>query len=126
MKPKKAYVTNAELREALAEARAKGVLTERLAKGLMLIAEKYSRSPQYVGYSYREDMVAEAIAAEARAWDKFDPEKSDNPFAYFTTVCYRAFLKVLNEERKARDIRDELLIEAGANASWNYEKGDME
>ena len=116
------YVTNAQLLEAFHEAKAAGKLTDRLAKYLMMVAERYSFHPWFANYSFREDMVASAVVNLCANWHKFNPEKQENPnpFSYYTTACYRSFLSYLDAERKERDIRDELLIEAGANPSFNY------
>jgi len=118
------YVTNAQLLEAFYEAKAAGKLTDRLAKYLMMVAERYSYHPWFAGYSFREDMVATAVVNLCANWHKFNPEKQENPnpFSYYTTASYRSFLSYLDSERKERDIRDELLIEAGANPSFNYQE----
>lgn len=120
---KKAYVTNAQLLEEFYVAKAAGKLTDKMAKYLMMIAERYSYHPWFAGYSFREDMVCAAVVNLCANWHKFNPEKQEipNPFAYYTTACYRSFLSYLDSERKERDIRDELLIEAGANPSFNYQ-----
>jgi hypothetical protein len=117
------YVTNAQLLEAFYEARAAGKLTDRLAKYLMKVAEKYSYHPWFVRYSFREDMVCAAVVGLTMNWHKFNPDKYEdpNPFSYFTTACYRSFLAYLASERKEQDIRDELLLEAGSSPSFNYQ-----
>lgn len=115
------YVTNAQLLEEFYIAKAKGELTPLMAKYLMMIAEKYSYHPWFANYSFREDMVCTAVVNLCANWHKFNPEKSDNPFSYYTTASYRSFLSYLDAEKKERTIRDELLIEAGANPSFNYQ-----
>jgi hypothetical protein len=115
------YVKNADLLPAFHEAKALNKLTPKLAEMLMKIAERYSYHPWFVGFSYREDMVAFAIVNLCANWHKFNPEKSSNPFSYYTTACYRSFQAYLGDERKERDGRDKLLIEAGANPSFNYQ-----
>ncbi len=117
------YVTNAQLLEEFYKAKEAGKLTNQMAKYLMMIAERYSYHPWFAGYSFREDMVCTAVVNLCANWHKFNPEKQEipNPFAYYTTACYRSFLSYLDSERKERDIRDELLIEAGANPSFNYQ-----
>jgi hypothetical protein len=117
------YVTNAQLLEEFHVSKAAGKLTDKMAKYLMMVAEKYSYHPWFAGYSFREDMVCSAVVNLCANWHKFNPEKQENPnpFSYYTTACYRSFLSYLDAERKERDIRDELLIEAGANPSFNYQ-----
>jgi hypothetical protein len=115
------YVTNAELMVAIAEDKKTGVLSNTLAKMLYMIAERYSYSPSFARYSFREDMVSVAVINLCANWHKFDADKSDNPFSFFTTSCYRSFLQYLAEEKKHRTIRDELLVEAGSNPSFSYQ-----
>lgn len=119
---KKFYVTNAQLLEGFHASKAAGKLTNEMAKYLMMVAEKYSYHPWFAGYSFREDMVCTAVVNLCVNWHKFDPNKSEspNPFSYYTTSCYRSFLSYIDAERRERDIRDELLVEAGANPSFNY------
>ena len=117
------YVTNAQLLEAIAEDKANGgKLSPKLAKYLHMIAERYSFSSSFGGYSFREDMVSFAVVNLCANWHKFDPAKSDNPFAFYTTAAYRSFLQYLADEKKQRDIRDQMLVDAGANPSFSYQE----
>lgn len=117
------YVTNAQLLEAIAADKANGFkLSNRLAGYLHMIAERYSYSPSFAGYSFREDMVSIAVVNLVANWHKFDPSKSDNPFAFYTTAAYRSFLQYLADEKKHREIRDNLLVEAGANPSFSFQE----
>ncbi|WP_407308197.1 hypothetical protein [Acinetobacter sp.] len=116
------YVTNAQLLEAIAADKANNnTLSPKLAGYLHKIAERYSFSSSFGGYSFREDMVSFAVVNLCANWYKFDPEKSDNPFAFYTTAAYRSFLQYLADEKKQRDIRDQMLVEAGANPSFSYQ-----
>lgn len=116
------YVTNAQLLEAIAADKANNkTLSPQLAGYLHKIAERYSFSSSFGGYSFREDMVSFAVVNLVANWHKFDPEKSDNPFAFYTTAAYRSFLQYLADEKKQRDIRDQMLVEAGANPSFSYQ-----
>lgn len=119
---KKAYVTNAQLLEAIAADKITGKLSNRLAGYLHMIAEKYSYSPSFAKYSFREDMVSIAVVNLVANWHKFDPAKSDNPFAFYTTAAYRSFLQFLADEKKHREIRDNLLIDAGASPSYSFQE----
>jgi DNA-directed RNA polymerase specialized sigma24 family protein len=96
-------------------------MTDQLARMLMLLVDRYSRSPQFNRYSFKEDMKSEAILNLCNNALKFDPAKSSNPFAFYTTAAYRSFLQYLADEKKQRDIRDELLVEAGANPSFSFQ-----
>lgn len=116
------YVTNAQLLAEIQACKTAGKLSNKLAGYLNLIAERYSYSPSFGGYSFREDMVSFAVVNLVANWHKFDPAKSDNPFAFYTTAVYRSFLQYLADEKKQRDIRDELLVDAGANPSFSFQE----
>jgi hypothetical protein len=114
------YVTNADLLPAVLEAKKLGRVTDKLAKMLLLIAERYSRKSWFSGYSYREDMVSVAVVNLCNNALKFNPETSKNPFAYYTTAIHRSFQNYKSDEKKHRNIRDALLLDAGANPSFNF------
>jgi DNA-directed RNA polymerase specialized sigma subunit len=131
----KYYLTNESLLPAVLEAKEKNVLTDKLAAMLCLLTEKYSSRLNYYRYSYREDMVSYALMILCNNALKFDPEKSSNPFSYYTTCIDRAFMQYLNEEKKQRNIRDTLISDAGLmpshtfqeeNSSQNHESGTVE
>lgn len=114
------YVTNAQLLPAVLEAKALGKVTDKLIGMIWMIAERYSRKGNFVGYSFREDMVSAAMANLCNNALKFNPEKSSNPFSFYTTAIHNSFLQYMADEKKHRTVRDKLLIEAGANPSYNF------
>jgi hypothetical protein len=117
------YVTNADLLPLIAADKANGnKLSPQLAKYLHMIAEKYSFSPSFARYSFREDMVAIAVVNLCTNWHKFDHEKSDQPFSYYTTSVYRSFLQCLADEKRHRTIRDTLLVDQGSNPSFSFQE----
>lgn len=116
------FVSKEELLATIIEDKKTGVLSPKLAKYLYMIAERYSFSPSFAGYSFREDMVSYAAVNLYANWHKFDPEQTDQPFSYFTTAAYRSFLQVIADEKKQRDIRDVLLVEAGSNPSFSFQE----
>jgi hypothetical protein len=59
----------------------------------MLICNKLSTKPNFMGYSYRDEMIADAIENCVAAAHSFDPEKSNNPFAYFTQIAKNGYAK---------------------------------
>lgn len=107
------FVNNEDLLAEIIESKAQDQMTDKLAEMLMLMARKYGSRSNWSGYSFRDEMVAEAIENLCSAWRKFDETKSNNPFSYLTTCMYRSFLQVLNTERRVSQIRNNLLIEQG-------------
>jgi hypothetical protein len=75
------------------------------------------------GNSYNEDMQSYAMMMLVRTWNSFDPEKSNNPFAFFTQCAKNSFVQYLNQEQRHRQVRDLLLIDQGLNPSYGYSDG---
>lgn len=116
----KYYLTNATLLPEVIKCKKAGKISNKLAQMLMLLTDRYSKSSKFGGYTFREDMVSEALINLCQNALKFDPEKSSNPFAFYTTSIHHSFLQFLNNEKKHRNIRDKMLIELGENPSFNY------
>jgi len=66
----------------------------------MKIAEGLSHKPNFIGYSYREEMISDGIENCLMYFKNFDPAKSKNPFAYFTQIIWYAFLRRIQKEKK--------------------------
>lgn len=114
------YVTNSVLLPEVIRAKQLGRVTNELARMVLMIAERFSRKSNFVGYSFREDMVSFAMVNLMANALKFNPEKSNNPFAFYTTAIRNSFLQYLADEKKHRDIRDSLIIEEGLNPSNTF------
>lgn len=71
-----------------------------VGKCIMLIAQRLATRPNFVGYSYKEEMIGDAIENCLRYLHNFNPEKTNNPFAYFTQIVYNAFLRRIEKEKK--------------------------
>lgn len=69
------------------------------------IAEKLATARNFASYSFREDMVGDAKENCLRYLHNFDPQKTNNPFAYFTQIMYYAFLRRIDKEKKQAYIR---------------------
>lgn len=67
---------------------------------ILLIANRLATKPNFVNYSYKDEMIADGIENCIMYIDNFDPEKSTNPFAYFTQIIYFAFLRRIQKEKK--------------------------
>lgn len=114
------YVTNSVLLPEVIRAKELGRVTNELARMILMIAERFSCKSNFVGYSFREDMVSFAMVNLMANALKFNPEKSNNPFAFYTTAIRNSFLQYLADEKKHRDIRDSLIVEEGLNPSFNF------
>ena len=68
-------------------------VTEYIGECFLLIAERLSTRPNFINYPYRDEMIGDAIENCLMYAANFDPEKSKNPFAYFTQITYFAFLR---------------------------------
>jgi hypothetical protein len=71
----------------------------------MKIAEGLSHKPNFINYTYREDMISDGIENCLQYFNNFDPTKSKNPFAYFTQVIYFAFLRRIQKEKKQQYVK---------------------
>ena len=114
------YLSNKELLAAVVEAKGKGFMTDKLARMLQLLCSKYAKKGNFVNYSYNDDMQSYAMMMLVRTWNSFNPEKSNNPFAFFTQCIKNSFIQYLKLERRHRIVRDQLLIDQGMNPSFNY------
>jgi hypothetical protein len=75
-------------------------IPEYIGSCIMKIATHLAYKSNFIGYTYRDDMILDAIENCIASVDNFDPEKSANPFAYFTQVSYYAFLRRIQKEKK--------------------------
>ena len=114
------YLSNKELLNAIKVAKEKGYMTDTLAKMLQLLCSKYAKKGNFVNYSYNDDMQSYAMMMLVRTWNSFNPEKSNNPFAFFTQCIKNSFIQYLNQEKRQRVIRDELLVDQGMAPSFGY------
>lgn len=119
-KKAKNYINNKSLLEEVLKSKERGRMTDEFGKMMMLLVKRYSSQGSYSGYTYVNDMESYALMTVCKVWNSFDPEKSSNPFAYFTQTIKRAFWQYLNQEEKHRDIRDEMLMKEGELPSHTY------
>jgi DNA-directed RNA polymerase specialized sigma24 family protein len=71
-----------------------------IAKSILKIATRLSYKSNFINYGFREDMVSDAVENCLSYILNFDPDKSKNPFAYFTQIIYYAFLRRIQKEKK--------------------------
>lgn len=88
------------VRLAKKENKPKPRLPDYVGKCFMMIAENFSHRPNFLSYSFRDEMIADAIENCVMYADNFNPAKSKNPFAYFSQIVYYAFLRRIQKEKK--------------------------
>ena len=109
-KPKQ-YVNNADFLAALidykerckaakADKKPPPAIPNYIGECFMKIAEGLSHKPNFINYTYREEMMSDGIENCLMYFNNFDPTKSKNPFAYFTQIIYYAFLRRISKEKK--------------------------
>lgn len=123
VKPRKPrnYLNNRDLLAEVLKSKEQDKMTDKLAHMLTMLCNRYATKPNYVNYTYNDDMRGYAMMMICRTWFKFNPEKSDNPFAFYTQCIKHSFIQFLNQEKRQRDIRDEILVDKGLNPSFNYQ-----
>ena len=88
-------------------------VTNYIGECFLKIATHLSYKPNFVNYMFREDMICDGIENCLQYIDNFDPEKSKNPFAYFTQIIYYAFLRRIQKEKKQLEIKGKILERSG-------------
>ena len=118
------YVNNKELLQALivygekvAHAKENDLpkprITNYLGECFLKIATHLSYKPNFVNYMFRDDMISDGIENCVQYIHNFDPEKSKNPFAYFTQIIHYAFLRRIQKEKKQLDIKTKIIERTG-------------
>ena len=97
------------LKEAEEEGESKPQITNYLGECILKIANHLSYRPNFINYTYKEEMISDGIENSLQYIDNFDPEKSKNPFAYFTQIIYYAFIRRIAKEKKQQKIKDRIL-----------------
>ena len=76
---------------------------------LYKIATRLSMKPNFINYTFRDEMISDGLENCITYLHNFDPEKSQNPFAYFTQIIYYAFLRRIENEKKHLYIKQKTL-----------------
>ena len=105
------YVDNKKFLGAMIEHRAKvqkaeekkrkaPEVTNYIGECFLKIANHLSYRPNFINYTFRDDMISDGIENCLQYLDNFNPAKSNNPFAYFTQIIYYAFIRRIQKEKK--------------------------
>ena len=103
----------ADVKEAEEKGDPKPRITNYLGECFVKIATHLSYKPNFVNYMFREDMICDGTENCLQYIDNFNPEKSKNPFAYFTQIIYYAFLRRIQKEKKQLEIKGKILERSG-------------
>jgi len=85
------------------------MVTEYMGECFYKIATHLSYRPNFINYTYREEMIGDGIENCIRYAKNFNPEKSRNPFAYFTQIIYYAFIRRITKEKKQSAIKQKII-----------------
>ena len=114
------YVDNKKFLQALIdykkqvnEAKDKGlekpIISNYLGECFIKIATHLSYKANFINYTFKDDMISDGIENCLTAADKFDPERSSNPFAYYTQIIYFAFVRRIQKEKKQQATKYKML-----------------
>ena len=99
-------------RKAEEKNRKKPDVTNYIGECFLKIANHLSYRPNFINYTYRDDMISDGIENCLQYMNNFDPDKSDNPFAYFTQIIYYAFIRRIQKEKKQSNIKYRMIEQA--------------
>tara|TARA_B100001057_G_scaffold424073_1_gene446590 strand:- start:617 stop:1153 length:537 start_codon:yes stop_codon:yes gene_type:complete len=84
-------------------------ISNYIGECFLKIANRLSYRPNFINYTYREEMICDGIENCLQYVHNFNPEKSDNPFAYFTQIIYYAFLRRIQKEKKQAHVKNKYI-----------------
>ena len=104
--------------------RKKPDVTNYIGECFLKIANHLSYRPNFINYTYRDDMISDGIENCLQYMSNFDPNKSTNPFAYFTQIIYYAFIRRIQKEKKQQQVKQKLIQNAGVENIMDQLEGD--
>ena len=110
------YVT--VLNEARKQEKTLPVVPDYIAQCFLRIAEGLSHKSNFVRYTYREEMVMDAVENCLKAIENYNLEAATrsgkpNAFSYFTQISWYAFLRRIAKEKKQQDIKAKYITQSG-------------
>jgi len=94
-----------KLNSALADNKPKPQVSNYIGQSILLICNNLAKKPNFSGYTYKQDMISDGIIDCIAAVDNFDPDRTNNPFAYFTQIAWNAFIRRIQKEKKQTYIK---------------------
>ena len=105
------YRENVEI--ARLQDKTKPVIPRYIGECFLKIANHLSFKPNFVNYMFKEDMISDGIENCVQYIHNFNPEKSKNPFAYFTQIIHYAFLRRIQREKRQLEIKNKIIEKSG-------------
>ena len=125
---KKFLIAMTEYRELRIKAEEEGKkrpqVTNYIGECYLKIANHLSYRPNFINYTYRDDMISDGIENCLQYMDNFDPAKSKNPFAYFTQIIYYAFIRRIQKEKKQQEVKQKMIANFGEEQMMDQLDGD--
>ena len=87
-------------------------VTNYIGECFLKIAYHLSYRPNFINYTFRDDMISDGIENCLQYLKNFNPDKSNNPFAYFTQIIYYAFIRRIQKEKKQSNIKYKMIEQA--------------
>jgi hypothetical protein len=106
-----AYRENVELAKLRGEPKPK--ITNYIGECFLKIATHLSYKTNFINYIFIDDMISDGIENCVQYIHNFDPQKSQNPFAYFTQIIHYAFLRRIQREKRQLEIKNKILERTG-------------
>ena len=97
----------------------KPVIPRYIGDCFLKIANHLSFKPNFVNYMFKEDMISDGIENCVQYIHNFNPEKSKNPFAYFTQIIHYAFLRSIQREKRQLEIKNKIIEKSGYQEVFN-------
>ena len=130
------YVNNAQFLEAMKEwkERCKEAeelgdpqppVTNYIGECFLKIANHLSYRPNFINYTYRDEMISDGIENCLQYASNFNPEKSKNPFAYFTQIIYYAFIRRIQKEKKQQHVKHKIIENMNVDIMMDGEDMDQ-
>ena len=110
--------------EAIENGKSQPPVTNYIGECFLKIATHLSYRPNFINYTYRDEMISDGIENCLQYVKNFNPEKSSNPFAYFTQIIYYAFLRRIQKEKKQSHVKNKMLEKAEVVSFTTMEHDD--
>jgi len=97
------------------------IVPDDIAVSFLKIAENLSHKSNFIRYTYREEMVMDAVENCLKAVENYNIDAKTrsgkpNAFAYFTQIIWFAFLRRITKEKKQQEIKEKYMLQSGIEA----------